>query len=638
MNPGVSGTLPVRPQSPGGLRRHGVSKSRIVGVVAILALAVVVPAIFPGYWLTIAILALIYAIEAMGLNLLMGFTGLDSLGQAAFFGLGSYGLGILTVKYGVSWWPAAIAAIAIGTAGAAIIGAIAVRTRGLYFLLITAAMGQVLWGADYRWGAFTGGADGLELGGGRPSPWFYSELHFYYFTLAVFAVVTALICLIIVSPFGLTLKSIRDREVRSQTLGYVTYTHKYLAFIIAGIAATIAGILSGAYNGIASPSDLALDQSFAVMLMVIFGGSGTLAGPIVGAILITALQFELSTFWPNAWPIILGAIYVFATIYLPDGIVRGFPRFASRLKALGKAEAPADTSDVPATAEVSALRPTEPRPLVFGRATGRGAPAKPALALEGVCKSFGDLRVLSDVTFSVEPGERVGIIGLNGAGKTTLFHVISGLEPRSGGRIALFGQNVTSASPSQRAALGLSRTFQITMLYPSLTVRENMDAALLGSTYRRWRFHFWAPLSAYGDLGARSRELLEAVGLWPYRDTEVRHLSYGHQRQLEVALALAPEPSLLLLDEPTAGLAQPEIASMQRLLASLPPELTVVAVEHHLEFIFQFVRRVLVLHQGSVLTDGLPGTVRLDPQVRDLYFGAHAAAHLAGRDRRPAAG
>lgn len=638
MNPGVRGTLPVRPQSPGGLRRHGVSKSRIVAVVAILGLAVVVPAIFPGYWLTIAILALIYAIEAMGLNLLMGFTGLDSLGQAAFFGLGSYGLGILTVKYGVAWWPAAIAAIAIGTAGAAIIGAIAVRTRGLYFLLITAAMGQVLWGADYRWGAFTGGADGLELGGGRPSPWFYSELHFYYFTLAVFAVVTTVICLIIVSPFGLTLKSIRDREVRSQTLGYVTYTHKYVAFIIAGIAATIAGILSGAYNGIASPSDLALDQSFAVMLMVIFGGSGTLAGPIVGAILITALQFELSTFWPNAWPIILGAIYVFATIYLPDGIVRGLPRFASRLKALSKAEAPADTSDVPETAEGSAIQSAEPRPLVFGRAVSRDARAKPALALEGVCKSFGDLRVLSDVTFSVGPGERVGIIGLNGAGKTTLFHVISGLEPRSSGRIALFGHNVTSAPPSRRAALGLSRTFQITMLYPSLTVRENIDVALLGSTYRRWRFHFWAPLAAYRGLEARSRELLEAVGLWSYRDTEVRHLSYGHQRQLEVALALAPEPSLLLLDEPTAGLAQPEIASMQRLLASLPPELTVVAVEHHLEFIFQFVRRVLVLHQGSVLTDGLPSTVRQDPQVRDLYFGAHAAAHLAGRDRRPSAG
>jgi branched-chain amino acid transport system ATP-binding protein len=239
------------------------------------------------------------------------------------------------------------------------------------------------------------------------------------------------------------------------------------------------------------------------------------------------------------------------------------------------------------------------------------------------------------VTLSVKPGERVGIIGLNGAGKTTLFHVISGLEPPSSGRIALFGRDMTTALPSRRAALGLSRTFQITLLYPSLTVRENMDVALLGSTFRRYRFQLWAPLASFRDLEARSRELLEAIGLWSYRDTEVRHLSYGHQRQLEVALALAPEPSLLLLDEPTAGLAQPEIASMQRLLASLPPELTVLAVEHHLEFIFEFVERVLVLHQGSVLTDGLPSAVRQDPQVRDLYFGAHTAAHLTGRDADP---
>jgi branched-chain amino acid transport system ATP-binding protein len=612
---------------------------RVAGVAAILGLAVGIPALFPGYWLTIATLALIYAIEAMGLNLLMGFTGLDSLGQAAFFGLGAYGLGILTVRYNVGWWPAALGAVAIGTAGAAVIGAIAVRTRGLYFLLITAATSQVLWGADYRWGPFTGGADGLELGGGRPSAWFYSGLHFYYFTLAVSAAVAALICLVIVSPFGLTLKGIRDREVRSQTLGYVTYTHKFLAFVIAGVTATVAGILSAAYNGIASPSDLTLDQSFAAMLMVIFGGSGTMTGPIVGAILITVLQFELSTYWANAWPIILGVIYVFATIYLPDGVVRGFARLAGRLslRGLRKVEAPVDASGFPEAAGVHAVPATESRPFA-GIAARRGARSGPALALGDVSKSFGDLRVLSEVTFSVEPGERVGIIGLNGAGKTTLFHVISGLEPPSGGRISLFGHDLTRAPPSRRAALGLSRTFQITLLYPSLTVRENMDIALLGSTYGRHRFHLWAPLAAYRDLGARSRELLEAVGLWPYRDTEVGHLSYGHQRQLEIALALAPEPNLLLLDEPTAGLAQPEIRSMQRLLASLPPQLTVVVVEHHLEVIFEFVERVLVLHQGSVLTDGLPSAVRQDPQVRDLYFGTHTAVHLAGRDRRPETG
>lgn len=633
MRRGVSGPLLERPKPRSGLHRNPLVLLRIGGLLAILALAVAVPALFPGYWLTIATLALIYAIEAMGLNLLMGYTGLDSLGQAAFFGLGSYGLGLLTARYGIGWWPAAAAAIAIGTAGAAVIGAIAVRTRGLYFLLITAAMGQVLWGADYRWGAFTGGADGLTLGGGRPSAWFYSGLHFYYFTLAVFVVMTILICLVIVSPFGLTLKGIRDREVRSQTLGYVTYTHKYVAFLIAGFAATIAGILSAAYNGIASPSDLALDQSFAVMLMVIFGGSGTMTGPIVGAILITVLQFELSSFWANAWPIILGVIYVFATIYLPDGIVRGVGRLAARLGLVRTTETSADTPNIPDADNATGIS-TEPRPFI-GAMDSRGARPGPALLLEGVGKRFGDLQVLSGVSFSIEPGERVGVIGLNGAGKTTLFHVISGLEPPSDGRISLLGSDVTKAPPSRRATLGLSRTFQITLLYPSLTVRENMAVALLGSKYRRYRFHLWAPLSAYREVEARSRELLEAVGLWSYRDVEVHSLSYGHQRQLEVALALAPEPSLLLLDEPTAGLAQPEIARMQRLLASLPPELTVVTVEHHLEFIFEFVERVLVLHQGSVLLDGLPREVRQDPQVRDLYFGAHAAAHLAGGDGHP---
>ena len=228
----------------------------------------------------------------------------------------------------------------------------------------------------------------------------------------------------------------------------------------------------------------------------------------------------------------------------------------------------------------------------------RDARAKPALALEGVSESFGDLRVLSDVTFSVAPGERIGIIGLNGAGKTTLFHVISGLEPRSNGRIALFGHNVTSAPPSRRAALG-PRTFQITMLYRSLTVRENIDVALLGSTYRRWRFHFWAPLAAYRGLEARSRELLEAVGLWSYRDTEVRHRPTAISASLRSRSRSRPNRACCCSTNRPPVLRSRRSRACSGVLASLPPELTVVAVEHHLEFIFQFVRRVLVLHQEA---------------------------------------
>ena len=594
-----------RPQS---LRRNLGVLSRVAGVVAILGLAVGVPALFQGYWLTIATLALIYAIQAMGLNLLMGYTGLDSLGQAAFFGLGAYGLGILDSKVRRRL-------VAGRRRGHRYRHRRGCRYRGhrraharLIFLAHYPSDGPSALGCRLPLGRFHRGCKRSRARRRTPLSVVLLRTAFLLLHARRIRGVGTLICLVIVSPFGLTLKGIRDREVRSRTLGYVTYTHKYLAFVIAGIAAAIAGILSAAYNGIASPSDLALDQSFAVMLMVIFGGSGTMTGPIVGAILITTLQFELSRYWANFWPIILGVIYVFATIYLPDGIVRGFARLAGRLSALRKVGALGDTSDLPEAAGAFAKPPvSRARSPVQRLVATRWSPA---LALERVSKSFGDLHVLSDVTFSVERGERVGIIGLNGAGKTTLFHVISGIEPPSSGRIALFARDVTNAPPSRRAALGLSRTFQITLLYPSLTVQENIDIALLGSTYRRYRFQVWAPLAAYRDLEARSRELLEAVGLWPYRGIEVRRLSYGHQRQLEVALALAPEPSLLLLDEPTAGLAQPEIASMQRLLASLPPDLAVVTVEHHLEVIFKFVGRVLVLHQGRVLMDGLPTDVQ----------------------------
>lgn len=607
---------------------------RLAGLAGIAALTIVAPLTFPSYWLTIATLGLIYAILAMGLNLLMGYTGLDALGQAAFYGLGSYGLAILTVKNGVAWWPAALAALGLATAGAAVMGLIAVRLRGLYFLLVTLAMSQVLWGADYRWGTFTGGANGLELGGGRPGPWFYSDLHFYYFALGVFAVVAGLVYLLIISPFGLTLKGIREREVRSQTLGYQTYTHKYVVFVLAGLAAGIAGVLGAAYNGIASPSDLALDQSFTAMLMVILGGTGTVAGPIVGAFAIIALQYELSTLWVNYWPIILGVIYVLATVYLPNGMVRGVATLLRRLGASAPVGAERVADGGPPTAREPALGG---RMALARRGTSRrGAhgQADPVLELTGIGKAFGDLHALTGIDLVVKAGERVGIIGLNGAGKTTLFHVISGIERASHGRVTLYGHNVTRTAPNKRAAFGLSRTFQVTLLYPHLTVQENIEVGLLGSTYRRYRFRMWRPLHTHGDLRARSQELLEAVGLWPYRNIEVRHLSYGHQRQLEIALALAPEPTLLLLDEPTAGLSQAEVGDMRRALASLPRDLTMLVVEHHLEVIFEFVERVLVLHQGSIIMDGPPSAVRADAQVQDLYFGARAAAHTAGQTGR----
>jgi ABC-type branched-subunit amino acid transport system ATPase component/ABC-type branched-subunit amino acid transport system permease subunit len=603
--------------------------------VTVLA-ALAIPPFLPPYWLSILILGVIFAILAMSLNLLMGYTGLDSLGQAAFFGTAAYVLGILTTRQGMRWDVAAAAGLVAAIIVAAVFGLVAVRLKGLYFLLITVALGQVLWGAALRWGSLTGGWNGMR-GLTVPTEVLGRSVPYYYFALAVFTCVAAAVRLIVRSPFGLVLRSIREREVRSSTLGYRTFVHKYLAFVIAGFIAALAGVLSATYNSFVSPRDLSLELSFDAMLMVILGGTGTLLGPIIGALVVTALRFLLSVYIDDYWLIVLGLVFIAATIWLPEGLVGAVRRLRRSDKAgasvpVARAADEVAGATVPrslADATAPAAR-TEPGP--SSRSTGTDA-----LVLEDVRKSFGDVTVLQDVDITVSPGERLGIIGLNGAGKTTLFNVITGLHRPTNGSVRMLGHDVTHMPPYRRSALGLARTFQVTMLYPRLTAHENIAVALMGRRHRRIQYVMWRPLSSVADVGQQAREILEGAGLADLGDVEVRYLSYGHQRQVEVALALAADPELLLLDEPTAGLAQAEIPRMLKLLKALPEHLTILVVEHNLEVIFEIVTRVIVLHEGRVIIDDSPEAVRADPDVRQLYFGSRQP-RVRQRASRPATG
>jgi branched-chain amino acid transport system ATP-binding protein len=243
----------------------------------------------------------------------------------------------------------------------------------------------------------------------------------------------------------------------------------------------------------------------------------------------------------------------------------------------------------------------------------------PALRLAAVAKVFGGLQAVGGVDLWVRPGERRAIIGPNGAGKTTLFNLISGDLAATSGRIALFGQDVTRLPAHRRAALGLARTFQITTLFPSLTVLENMLLAV--QALAPARLVFYRPLGAYGDLHARAREVLASVGLAGREGETVRQLSHGEQRQLEVALALAGRPRLLLLDEPTAGLSPAESLAMTALLARLDPAMTLLIIEHDMDVAFGLADRVMVLHNGRVVADGSREAVRADPLVAEIYLG-----------------
>jgi branched-chain amino acid transport system ATP-binding protein len=242
-----------------------------------------------------------------------------------------------------------------------------------------------------------------------------------------------------------------------------------------------------------------------------------------------------------------------------------------------------------------------------------------ALQLAGLGKSFGGLRALHGIDLQLQPGERHAIIGPNGAGKTTLFNVITGLLPASTGRVLLFGQDVTGWSSQRRTGLGLARTFQITSLFPKLTVLDNVLLAVNG--LRPTKFVMWRFLSSYREVYDKAHSLLNGAGFLDRKDVEVRHLSHGEQRQLEIVLGLASDPKILLLDEPAAGLSSGESQDMARFLGRLDRNLAILLIEHDMEVVFDVAERVTVLHFGEVLETGGADDIRRSERVREIYLG-----------------
>ncbi len=242
-----------------------------------------------------------------------------------------------------------------------------------------------------------------------------------------------------------------------------------------------------------------------------------------------------------------------------------------------------------------------------------------ALAVDNVSKNFGGVAALSDISLDVEEGERRVLLGPNGAGKTTLFHAISGNVAPSAGRVILFGLDITRLRPDQRARLGLARTFQITNLFPRLTVFDSALLALDGASGRG--LQLIRPLSSYRGLYAEAQRLLDRWGLADAARRIVRTLSYGEQRQLEIALALAGKPRLLLLDEPTAGLSPAETRRVVAMVHELPRDMTIVMIEHDMDVAFELADRIAVMHQGRLIAEGDEAAIRANGQVTDIYLG-----------------
>ncbi|MGH7053241.1 MAG: ABC transporter ATP-binding protein [Stellaceae bacterium] len=248
-----------------------------------------------------------------------------------------------------------------------------------------------------------------------------------------------------------------------------------------------------------------------------------------------------------------------------------------------------------------------------------GAAPQPVLRLDRLGKSFHGLRALHDINLELQAGERRAIIGPNGAGKTTLFNVITGLLPASAGRVLLFGRDVSAWPPQRRTALGMARTFQITSLFPKLCVLDNVVLAVLGLS--RTKFIGWRFLSSYRDVHDKARALLAGAGFLDRQEIEVRHLSHGEQRQLEIVVGLAGDPRLLLLDEPAAGLSSGESRVMAQFLARLDPKLAILLIEHDMDVVFDVADRITVMHFGEILETGAAEDIRRSARVKEIYLG-----------------
>jgi branched-chain amino acid transport system permease protein len=305
---------------------------RVAAIVFLLLL--ISPPFLSSFLLTLLTQALIYAILAMSLDIILGYTGLASLGHAAYFGLGAYGVGILTTRYGAGFWVALPAGVLLAVAVAAIFGLVALRATGVYFLMITLALGMVVWGLAHRWVTMTQGDNGISAIP-RPDlglPWSLAHsVPFYYFALAGFLISFWILRMIVRSPFGRSLVGIRESESRMRTLGYHVWLHKYIGFVIAGGFAGFAGVLWAYYNGFVSPVDLQLATSVEALLMVALGGRGTLLGPALGAGIIVMLK-NLVSVYTHRWLLILGVVYIATIVYAPEGIVGAVRQWRRRVR------------------------------------------------------------------------------------------------------------------------------------------------------------------------------------------------------------------------------------------------------------------------------------------------------------------
>jgi branched-chain amino acid transport system permease protein len=582
---------------------------------------------------------LVWGVFGLGFDILFGFTGLLSFGQSAFFGTGGMVAAYLTT---MANFPYVMAALVIGMAAAGIIGwvvgLIALRRTGIYFAMITVAIAEVFYFVEFNpLSDYTGGENGLP---GVPSPSLhlgFTTIHFdsdvlLYAFLAFWYFAGVVIALRIVrSPVGAVLRAIRDNPVRAAAVGHNIHGYKLTAFVVAAAYAGFAGGLLGVMQGFMPPDAFMFDTSGQLVMQTAIGGPGTLFGPLVGAAVWLGLSDFLQTtlHLGAAWKLVLGVIFVLLVCFLRRGLVGGIVDLCGLAAGLGKKKArsagTAPMAGVTAQDEQkAAAAAVARRPAIAAMPARRRDVSRrtgPILQARGLTKRYGGLTANSGIDFDLDHGELRGIIGPNGAGKTTFFKMLTCEVPPTSGRILFEGRDITGMTVTDVCQLGLTKSYQINQLFNRLTVRENLTIAALAERRGRFRLDLLKSLAGVPGLDGLVGHTLELIDLTDRAGTPVSDLAYGEKRRLEVGLALATSPSLLLLDEPLAGMSPRERVETVRLLKSIAHGRTMIIIDHDMDSLFELVGRVTVLQEGRVLVEGTPDEIKGNSKVQEAYLG-----------------
>ncbi len=581
-------------------------------VIGVAAIGILITAPFWAADFTITLLNYIgiYSLVALGVVLLTGVAGLTSFGQAAFVGIAAYATAWLTTAQGASPWLGLLFALGLTGIVAAVLGAVTLRLSG-HFL----PLGTIAWGLSIFF--LFGNLDALGRNNGITDvpPLSIGSLSLerggaiYYLIWGALATTTVLVANLLQSREGRAIRSLRGGAVLVESLGINVFRVRLITFVIAALLAALSGWLYAHMERYVSPAPFDLRMGIEYLFMAILGGATHILGAAVGAAILTALKNALQDILPHLVrnsaqleSIAFAILYVLALEFARGGVMPFILRYIPRA---GK--------PAPVAAEPLPRRTMPPS----------GARL---LTVERLVKRFGGLEAVSQVGFQIDAGEIVGLIGPNGAGKSTVFNLITGALPSDDGTITFLGADITRAGQRRIARAGIARTFKHVKLRPRMSLVDNV---LLG-IYPRTRAGFFRGalrLERAEEAQARAEALrqLERVGLGADPYEQAGNLPLGRQRILEVARALAADPALIILDEPAAGLSRPDKRALADLLRALRGEgVTVLLVEHDVEFVMELVDRIVVMDFGCKLAEGVPAVVRADPRVQEAYLGSVA--------------